>query len=143
MNTGQSVTVLVSQKHMGNLKKEILPVPLVLGYVPQTAEELIRAAVSSCLKAFRERGEADARPLSDDAYETMRELGKFSFGLLSDMRDVSEEAAQKAALDAFRDGIFRVFSEDGELTDPKSPVNVRKNAVFTFVRLTMLSGRMF
>ena len=73
----------------------------------------------------------------------MREVGKFAFGVHYNSNSVDESKAIETAIDAVRDGLVRVFMGDDELTDLEKAIEVTKGDVFTFIRLTMLSGRMW
>ena len=47
------------------------------------------------------------------------------------------------ALNAVSDGLVRVFKDNMELTEFDKDIEVSEGDVFTFVKLTMLSGRMW
>lgn len=51
-----------------------------------------------------------------------------------------EEKAVENTLQCFEDGIFRVFAGENELTALKETIPWTDDTVFTFIRLTMLSG---
>lgn len=73
----------------------------------------------------------------------MQEIGKFAFGVHYNENDINEAKAVKTALDAVRDGIVRVFKGNDELIGLENELEISEGDVFTFVRLTMLSGRMW
>ena len=44
---------------------------------------------------------------------------------------------------AFNDGLFRIFLNDNELSSLEEKINLQENDELTFIRLTMLSGRIW
>ena len=87
------------------------------------------APLLSCLSAE----EIDARAAS----------GKVGFGRLWSDRKADRAKAAETAVRAFQDGLVRVLMDEAELTELDAPLEVREGAVFTFVRLTFLAGRMW
>ena len=69
--------------------------------------------------------------------------GRVSFGRLWSNRQADEARTAEAALLAFQDGLFRILMDDTELAGLDTPVEPEENAVFTFIRLTFLAGRMW
>ena len=53
------------------------------------------------------------------------------------------EKAVRNALQSFEDGIFRIFADGKELESLQEPVSLQEGSELTFVRLTMLAGRMW
>ncbi|MBD5455298.1 MAG: hypothetical protein HDR23_02285 [Lachnospiraceae bacterium] len=51
-----------------------------------------------------------------------------------------EEQAIKNTLQCFEDGIYRLFAGDRELTSLSEVIPWTEGLIFTFIRLTMLSG---
>lgn len=145
MTDEKSVRIAVNLKNAGSLTKKVKNYPLVLQKKPRTLRELIGETVKTCLKGFAERSEnADnPGPLTEEQYAGMREIGKFTFGALNEGKVPDEETAIRTALGALEDGLVRVFRGNEELNDPDTETEVDEGDVFTFVRLTMLSGRMW
>jgi hypothetical protein len=73
----------------------------------------------------------------------MREVGKFAFGVHYNENEIDEAKAIQTAIDAVTDGLVRVFKGNDEITDLDAEIEIAEGDVFTFVRLTMLSGRMW
>ena len=44
---------------------------------------------------------------------------------------------------AFNDGLFRIFLNDNELSSLEEKIKLQENDKLTFIRLTMLSGRIW
>ena len=137
--------IYVSLKHMGNIGKKVKETPFLLAHTPRTFRELIEDAVHTCLASYREckKNSASPTPLTEEQWEGMREVGKFAFGVFEDPREVNEDRAVQTAVDAVGDGLVRVFRGTEELTDLDQEIQIAEGEVFTFIRLTMLSGRMW
>lgn len=145
MEKGKSVQLYVAVKHAGNIAKKVKESPLLLANTPGTLGELIEESVKYCIGLYKSRSDSARAvlPLTDEQFEGMREIGKFAFGVHYNENNVDEEKAVKAALDALNDGLVRVFKGNTELTGADTAVKISDGDVFTFVRLTMLSGRMW
>ena len=139
------IQIYVFLKHMGNIARKVKAHPFVLERTPHTLRELIAESVRACIRAYRERGEnADApKPLTDEQFAGMREVGKFAFGVHYNQNAVSEEKAVETAIEAFSDGLVRIFKGNEELTALDGEIEVGEGDVFTFVKLTMLTGTLF
>ena len=139
------IQIHVSLKHMGNIARKVKAHPFVLSRTPRTLRELIEESVRACIRAYRERGDqANApKPLTDEQYEGMREVGKFAFGVHYNENSVNEEKAIAAAVEAVEDGLVRIFKGNEELCELDEEIDIAEGDVFTFVRLTMLTGMFF
>ena len=145
MENGNGIQIYVSLKHMGNIARKVKAHPFVLERTPRTLRELIEESVRACIRAYRERGDqANApKPLIDEQYEGMREVGKFAFGVHYNENAVNEEKAIAAAVEAVEDGLVRIFKGNEELCELDEEIDIAEGDVFTFVRLTMLTGMFF
>ncbi len=141
----KSIQIYVALKHMGNVTKKVKEYPFVLSKIPRTFRELIEESVKSCIDVYRARANnaKNPTPLTDEQFDGMREIGKFAFGVHYNENEVDEAKATRTAIDAVQDGLVRVFKANDEITDLDSEFEIAEGDVFTFVRLTMLSGRMW
>ncbi len=142
MKNKKGIQIYVSLKHMGNIQKKVKAYPFVLAQCPRTFRDLIEESVKACLSAYKERAN-DAKNPSPLTFDGMREIGKFAFGVHYNENAVDETKAIATALEAVTDGIVRVFKGNEEMTDLDAELVITENDVFTFIRLTMLSGRMW
>ena len=144
-DTKNSMQIYVTLKHMGNIRKQVNPHPFLLGSKPHTFRELIEESVKSCIAAYRERAHnaENPLPLTDEQWDEMREIGKFAFGVHYNENGIDENKAVATAIDAVKDGLVRVFIGTEELIDLDEKIDLSEDNVLTFVRLTMLSGRMW
>ena len=143
MKHQKSVQICVSLKHMGNIAKKVKPHPFILENTPSTLRELITESVRACIRAYEARAQnaENPLPLTDEQFAGMREVGKFAFGV--HYNEINEEKAIAAAVGAVEDGLVRIFKGNGELTALDEGIDVAEGDVFTFVRLTMLTGSFF
>lgn len=145
MKNSNHIQIYVALKHMGNVTKKVKETPFFLGSVPHTLRGLIEESVKSCIFAYSERAKNANNPaaLTDEQFEEMREIGKFAFGVHYNENSIDEAKAINTAIDAVNDGLVRVFKGTDEITDLDGDITISDGDVFTFVRLTMLSGRMW
>ena len=69
--------------------------------------------------------------------------GKVGFGRRYGGKNADPKEAVERTMLSFNDGLVRVFLNDNELTQPDEAVDIKEGDVFTFVKLTFLSGRMW
>ena len=141
----KSIQIYVTLKHMGNIAKKVKEYPFLLGKTPRTFRELIEESVKSCISAYKARANSakNPTPLTDEQFDGMREIGKFAFGVHYNENEIDEAKAIQTAIDAVTDGLVRVFKGIDEITDLDAGIEISEGDVFTFVRLTMLLGRMW
>ena len=137
--------ICVSMKVIGKRKNLIESVPFTYEVPPQTVEQLISDTVSICVHNFNKKIENGSllSAITSDQIRDMSDIGKISFGELHNSRKANLEAAQANAILSFSDGIFRIFLDDRELTALSDTIDLSEASVLTFVRLTMLSGRLW
>jgi len=120
---------------------DIAPVVFELDEKPQTVRELLVNLTRLGVRQYNER--KDEGQLL--AYLTKEEIaaqasrGKISSGLRGGA-DAVEDKAVENTLQCFEDGIYRVFAGEEELTALSDAIPWKDDIVFTFIRLTMLSG---
>jgi len=146
--------VLVNQKSIGK-NKRIKTVPLEYKDVPGNLYNLIGNTVKIMVEDFYRRVKNRESPLSEEQIKDLAEIGRVSFGIIYNdkMPDV-KEAVDTAVL-AYRDGLVAIFIND-ELVEVKSDqptpteeelknctIELHENDTISFVRLTMLAGRMW
>lgn len=135
-------TVYVQMKRPGRQKRgSIEKTAFTLEQKPMTAGELIEGLVRFSVRAYNARkDEGQLLPwLTGEEIASMAAAGKVSFGVRGG-EDQDEEKAVANALGCFEDGIYRIFAGEDELTGLSQAIPWREDTVFTFIRLTMLSG---
>lgn len=67
------------------------------------------------------------------------EIGKIAFGINYGGRKAEEGKAVATAIQAYKDGLFRIFLGEEELTDLSQRITLFEGDSLTFIKLTMLS----
>ena len=147
--------VFVNQKSIGKRRK-IEPVPLDYPSAPGNVRALIEETVKIMVDAFIKRLENKPTPLSDEEMENLAGIGKISFGILNNDTRPDLQKAIDTALLAYQDGLVCIFINDERIEVPTenlagpTPEDMEKRELelhegdrLTFVRLTMLAGRMW
>lgn len=140
-------------KKAGKREQKIQTAKLRVPAKPGTVEELLRYAVSATYHAFegkRKRtaifeagGNIPCLILTEEEIENGAAGGKIDFGFLRSSRQVSEAEAIANALLAFEDGLIAVFIDKERKEDLSEELNLTGNEIITFVKLTMLAGRLW
>lgn len=140
--------IRVNVKHMGRRKKSVEPVVCRLFTAPSTVRELILAVVEAGVRDYNDKlkdGDLQEvlRCLTRQEIEDKAETGKVAFGVLYGEKEADLKQACDNAIQCFEDGIYRIFLDDRPLLDLEEDIGGETDGMFTFVRLTMLSGRMW
>lgn len=138
--------VKVNLKQIGQRKQKITPVDFEYPTPPQTVRELIELTVQSCVNDYNERVRAgldSAKPLDREQISDMAEIGKVAFGINYGEKEQDLDKAKENALQAFEDGLYRIFSNDNELEGLDTETDIKEGDTLTFIKLTMLAGRMW
>lgn len=136
--------IKVNTKSIGRLRPKIHQTELELENAPTDTRSLICETVEACVRSFRYRADNEILPvLTDGQIADMAEQGKISFGEVYGEKDIDAEAAKENAIQCFEDGIYRVFIGNRQLTRLDEKTELDEKSELTFVRLTMLSGRLW
>lgn len=137
--------IYIALKHAGNLTKKVKEVPICLYIIPKTLREFIEEMVRICVKDFNERvrDEREVRLPDDEEWICMKTVGKFFFGDYYNHREANTDEAVNTAIEAVEDGLVRIFNGKKEITGIDSNMEIHDGDSFTFIKLTMLSGRMW
>ncbi len=134
--------IKVKVKQLGSKRDKIKGIDFSLDNTPETVEELIVEAVHTCVIEYNRRfSKTSAEPLTESEINEKSELGKIAFGINYGDKRADEKKAAETALQAYEDGIFRIFISENECGGLKDKITLSKNDSVTFIRLTMLSGR--
>ena len=139
----REIKIYISMKNIGS--RRMKKIPFKLKATPSTYRELIEESVKSCIASYRDRAIASKNPapLTDEEFKEMSEVGKLAFGIHYNEAEIDEGKAIAAAIEAVTDGVVRVFKDDEEMLNLDDPLKINEGDVFTFIKLTMLSGRMW
>ncbi len=137
-----SFTIQVKMKRLGKQNRaDITPVAFELDGKPQTVRELLVSLTRLGVRQYNERRDEGQilAYLTQEEIASQASRGKISSGLRGGA-DAVEDAAVENTLQCFEDGIYRVFADEEELTALSDEIPWKDGIVFTFIRLTMLSG---
>ena len=138
--------VQVNVKHIGKRRNAIETRPYEIGEVRDVGA-LIAAFVTAEVARFNARaevGETALRYLTNAEIADAAMVGKIGFGADYNGQVQDLTAAITNARQSFEDGIYRIFINGEEpASDLAAPVALAENDEVTFVRLTMLAGRMW
>lgn len=140
------MTLKVNLKQIGERRQKIAPIDFEFPNVPRNLRELITSTVEICVNEYNERvrkGETGEKPLSDAEISDMASVGKIAFGINYGGKEQDLAKAIENAVQSFEDGLYRVFLNDNELEKLDEELNLSENDELTFIRLTMLAGRLW
>lgn len=137
--------IKVTVKQLGKKRDKISDISFYLENQPSTVRELIIESVHTCVKNYNQRVEQgdQVKPLSLNEIEEMSEIGKVAFGINYGKKKANEEEAIETALQAYEDGLVRIFVEEEQLASLDETIDLAEKQRVTFLKLTMLSGSMF
>ncbi len=140
--------IKVNVKQLGKRKASVVPVSYDLplgadGFF--TVRELITELVKSGVAQYHEKSEQPEllKCLTREEIDDKAQSGKISFGAAYSEKRADTAHAVGNAIQCFEDGIYRIFLNDRALEDLEERLTVTKSDTFTFVRLTMLAGRLW
>ncbi|WP_336618336.1 hypothetical protein [Bacteroides acidifaciens] len=137
--------VYVQVKQLGNRKCSIEKIPVDFPIPPVDVQELIEAIVSWQVCEYNERLQQSEvlKYLTQEEVENKATSGKVGFAVNYNGKPAAEVEAITNALQSYEDGIFRIFIDDAEAGDLSSPILLEEDSTLTFIRLAMLSGRLW
>lgn len=137
--------IYVNIKQIGKRKNKIDKKEYEIKGKIEAVKDLLIEFVTINVKEFNEGlTENDVVPyLTDEKINDLSDAGKISFGVDYNEKKQDLEKAIENALQSYEDGIYRVFVNDEELGKINDKLDLQENDELTFVRLTMLAGRMW
>ncbi|WP_314294150.1 hypothetical protein [Leptotrichia massiliensis] len=137
--------VFVNVKQIGKRKNKIDKKKYEISEKITTVKELLTEFVTINVNEFNNGfTENDIVPyLTDEKINDLSDAGKISFGVDYNGQKQDLEKAVENALQSYEDGIYRIFVNDNEVGEIDCEINLKENDELTFVRLTMLAGRMW
>lgn len=137
--------ILVNVKRIGKRKNSITKIPYNLEKTPKTVKELITEVVKICVIEYNQKLENKEilNALSYQEIEEKAEVGKIGFGVLYGENQAVFKEALENAIQSFEDGIFRIFIGEEEVKTLYQNIQFEEQSELTFVRMTMLSGRIW
>jgi len=139
------VKLYVSIKQAGKRQAYITKKELLLNNVPSNLRELITEIVRINVTAYNNKTPEPLliQYLAPGQIENQAQTGKVGFGQRRSDKQADVNQAIETAMLAFEDGIYRVFSGENEISSLNDPLALNEGDLLTFIRLTMLAGRMW
>ncbi len=139
------MNIKITIKQLGKKRSKIADADFTLENRPATVRQLIKESVHTCVSEYNIRvAKNDAtKPLTEEELDDMSEIGKIAFGINYGGRLADEEKAVEVAIQAFEDGLVRIFKDEDELTGLEESIDINENDRLTFIRLAFLAGSMF
>ncbi len=137
--------IYVKVKALGKRKDILAPAPYAIADGITSLRQLLTAVVQTEVDNYN-RKEADVQLipfLTRQEIEDQASAGRVSFGRLWSDKKANPEKAVANAIQCFEDGLVRVMMNETELTQLDAPLAIPAGAVFTFIRLTFLTGRLW
>lgn len=137
--------IFVNVKQIGTRKSFIAREEINLGSKPSTLRQLIEIIVSENVRKFNDKAGENTilGYLTDRQIDEKLSAGKVSFGGLNNSTKAGLNKSLECAFQAYEDGIYRVLVNETECGALDELLDLKDGDVLTFVRLTMLAGRMW
>ena len=137
--------IKINIKSVSGKKSRITTRTMLFDENINVVEELIKAAVATTVNEYNERRESSdlITVLTPGLIEDKAQTGKVSFGVNYGEKSPDLETAVNNALEAFADGIVVIFADDKKLDSLDEAININEIKSLTFVKLTMLAGRIW
>lgn len=137
--------ILVRIKALGKRRDILAPTAYTLPNGIASLRQLLHALVLLEVERYnrKETGAQLIPYLSPGALDAQAATGKVGFGRIYSDKKAEPKRMVDNALQCWKDGLVRVFMEEEELTELDAPLVIPHRAVFTFLRLTFLSGSMW
>ncbi len=103
----------------------------------KSLEELI---VNLCDIEIDKYENKEFKVLSQEDINNMVNNGKVSFGFKYRDDVIDREKAYENALLSFKDGLYRVFINDEEVTELESDIELKDGDTLALIRLVMMTG---
>ncbi len=130
-------------KQLGSRRDKIGEILFPIENEPHTVRELIRECVTTCVTAHNKGINDSGKPLSEQQLTDLSEAGKIAFGISYNNKKADLSKALETAFQGYEDGLFRIFIDEDEAGVLDAEVVLSENNTVTFIKLTMLAGRMW
>ncbi|MEK3948705.1 hypothetical protein [Paenibacillus sp. FSL H7-0703] len=134
--------LFVTVKSLGKRKPALARQEIELSPAPETLRDLITATVALNVQKLREKQESVALIpfLTGEEVQAQGEIGKVGFGSIYNDGIPDIKDAVNTAMQAFEDGLYRVFVCDEETIELDAPLSLKDGNEIVFIRFTMLAG---
>lgn len=136
----------VAVKQLGKRKNVVEPINFEVDGKIKTVRQLIEKTVEANVKDYNarvEKGEETEKALSEQSIAEQSQVGKIAFGINYGGKKADLQEAVDTAMLAFEDGLVKIFINGSEVYSTEKEIELTEQSVVTFIRLTMLAGRMW
>ena len=135
--------IYMNVKSIGTRKNVIDKSPFHYDKQPQTLREFLSVTVTICVNDYIERSRQGACVLTEENIHDMADVGKIAFGIIYGNKEPDVEEAVAVAVQAFEDGLYRVFVNGEEAEQLDERLALQDGDEVSLIRLTMLAGRIW
>ncbi len=137
--------IKVNVKSVANKKNKVVTVTIPCGDDTDSVRSLLTDIVKYCVESYNERMENGEilKVFTREQIEDKAQSGKVSFGNIYGENKADLQKATDDALEAFSDGVAVLFADDKKLESLDEKIDLQTIDSFTFIKLTMLAGRMW
>lgn len=137
--------IYVNKKTLGKKRKALDSVAYEVPETVGTLEELLKELVRREVENYNQKG-TDKQSIflyDEQTLEEHASAGKVGFGRIYSEKKADLSKATENALQSFRDGLVRVVWNEQELEHLEDKIVLSEGDVFTFIRVTFLTGRLW
>lgn len=145
MRGGATMQLFYQQKVIGKKSRKLKNVPFTLDEPVHTLKDLLVTLVTQQVQAYNDKPIDTPLHLfiTEQQLHDATTHGKIHFDEKKSSTKQSIDDAISTMLQAFEDELFLVFHHDEQLSTLTTPLTIQEHDVFTFIKLTMLSGRIW
>lgn len=133
------------QKTIGKKSRKLQKIAFTIEEPVHTLKDLLLQLVTQEVQNFNDK--ALDTPLhiylTEELLEDAVHHGKIHFGEKKNATVQSLEQAKSTVIQAFEDELFLVVQNEEQLDSLTTPLTIQEDDVFTFIKLTMLAGRIW
>ena len=135
----------INIKSISNKKNKIKTTVIPCDDSITDIRELLTEIVKYCVKTYNERMESSEilNVFTREQIEDKAQSGKVSFGVIYGENKADIVKATENALEAFSDGIVALFVDDKRIENIDEKIDIKNIGSLTFIKLSMLAGRMW
>ncbi|WP_455715890.1 hypothetical protein [Anaerosporobacter sp.] len=139
------MNVTIHMKSVAKRKNTINKITMNYSNKPATMQGLIEETVKICVTEYNERKDNEDLLiiLTDENIRNQEITGKITFGRNYGEKKADTKDAIENALQCYKDGIVAIFVDGIRKEKLMDEIDIREGSEITFVRLAMLSGRMW
>lgn len=112
---------------------------------PETVKDLLIQMVTLCVKQYHQRIELQSflHVLSQEEIFEGMNTGKLRLGILDNTKQVNLQQAIEAVIHGFEDGLIVLFVDHQRQESLEDLLEIHEGSELIFVKLAMLSGRLW